>query len=213
MRSLPRPRAQQKRSQRTFDELLKATSRVLDREGLEGATIPNIIAEAKLSAGSIYRRFGDKDNLLRATFLHIFEAAHTVHAKLVHRMIARDTLSGTIDALIAVLLKQYRDHPKLLSALNRMIESEPHSAFTKQMMRLSSANLEQLANILLRHRSSMRHPNPKRASRFAVLSASSSIELAVLGGVSQWRVSLRVSDKIFAAELSRQMSAYLQGLL
>jgi hypothetical protein len=58
----------------------------------------------------------------------------------------------------------------------------------------------------------MRHPNPKRASRFAVLSASSSIELAVLGGVSQWRVSLRVSDKIFAAELSRQMSNYLQGL-
>ncbi|MGA7158008.1 MAG: TetR/AcrR family transcriptional regulator [Acidobacteriaceae bacterium] len=205
-----RPRAQQKRSQGTFDKLVNATARVLDREGLEGATVPRIAAEAKLSAASIYRRFADKDDLLRATFLRIVEAAHTSNAAVVRGMVARETLAETVDALVAVLLKQYRDHPKLLSALARMTESEPNSAFSKEMMRLDCGNIEQVAGMLLEHRKSIRHPDPERAVRFAVLSAVSSIELAALGEVSMWRVAMKVSDKVFAAELARQMLAYLR---
>ena len=60
-----------------------------------------------------------------------------------------DTLADTVDALIAALLKDYRDHPRLLTALSRMVESEPDSAFAKEIMRLSSANMEQLAKLLL----------------------------------------------------------------
>ena len=205
-----RPPAQQKRSQRTFDKLVNATARVLDREGLEGATVPRIAAEAKLSPASIYRRFADKDDLLRATFLHILEAAHTANATLVRSMVARETLAATVDALVTALLKDYRDHPKLLSALSRMVESEPNSAFAKEIMRLGSANIEQLAKLLLDHRRSIRHPDPERAARFAILSTISSIELAALGEVSLWHIALRISDKLFIAELSRQMLAYLR---
>jgi AcrR family transcriptional regulator len=208
-RSGSRPPAQQKRSQGTFDKLVNATARVIDRHGLEGATVPQIAAEANLSAASIYRRFADKDDLLRATFLRIFEAAHNANAMLVRSMIARRTLAETVEALIAAMLKQYRDHPKLLTALFRMIESEPQSAFAKEIMRLSSANLEQLAKLLLEHRVSIRHSDPELAARFAVLSVTSSIELASLGDISLWRVALRVSDKVFAAELARHMLAYL----
>ncbi len=204
-----RPAAQQKRSQGTFDKLVSATARVLDRDGLEGATVPRIAAEAKVSAASIYRRFADKDDLLRATFLRIFEAAHTANSAAVRGMIARATLAETVEALIGVILKQYRDHPKLLTALFRMIESEPQSAFAKEILRLGSANLEQLAKLLLEHRTSIRHRDPERAVRFAVLSATSSIELAAMGEVSLWRVALRVSDKVFATELARQMMGYL----
>ena len=205
-----RPPAQQKRSQGTFDKLVNATARVLDRDGLDATTVPRIAAEAKLAPASIYRRFADKDDLLRAAFLRILEAAHTANATLVRDMVARQTLQDTVDALIGVLLKQYREHPKLLTALVRMLESQPDSAFAREVMRLDSANLAQLADQLLAHRTSIRHPDPERAVRFAVLSASSSIELAALGEVSLWRVALPVSDKTFAAELSRQMMAYLR---
>ena len=204
-----RPPAQQKRSQGTFDKLVNATARILDRNGLEGATVPQIAAEANLSAASIYRRFADKDDLLRATFLRIFEAAHNANAALVRSMISRETLAETVEALIAALLKQYRDHPKLLTALFRMVESEPESAFAQEIMRLSSANLEQLVQLLLDHRASIGHSDPELAARFAVLSATSSIELASLGETALWRVALRVSDKVFAAELARHMLAYL----
>ena len=207
--SSSRPPAQQKRSQGTFDKLVNATARVIDRHGLEGATVPKIAAEANLSAASIYRRFADKDDLLRATFLRIFEAAHNANAALVRSMIARKTLAETVESLVAAILTQYRDHPKLLTALFRMLETEPQSAFAKEIMRLSSANLEQLARLLLEHRASIRHSDPERAARFAVLSVTSSIELASLGEISLWRVALRVSDKVFAAELARHMLAYL----
>ena len=205
----PRPRAQQQRSQQTFDKLVNATARVLDRSGLEGATVPSIAAEAKLSPASIYRRFADKDDLLRAAFLRIFSATHTSNAALVRSIVVRDTLPGTVHALINALLKQYRDHPRLLTALFRMVESEPGSPFATEIMRLSSANLDQLAKLLLDHRSSILHPQPQRAARFAILSATGSIELAALGDVSLWRVALPLNDKAFAAELARQMLTYL----
>lgn len=205
-----RPPAQQKRSQRTFDKLVNATARVLDREGLQGTTVPHIAAEAKLSPASIYRRFADKDDLLRATFLRIMEAAHTTNATQVHGLVARETLADTVDALIDLLLKQYREHPKLLTALLRMVESEPNSPFAREAMKLNAANLVQLADLLLMHRDSIRHPDPERAVRFAVLSAAGSVEAAALGEVSLWRVALPLSDKAFASELARQMLSYLR---
>ncbi len=206
----PRPPAQQKRSQRTFDKLVNATARVLDRDGLDGATVPRIAAEAKVAAASIYRRFADKDDLLRATFLRILEAAHTANAAHIRSLVARETLSETAEALVSVLLKQYREHPRLLTALSRMIESEPDSAFANEALKLNQANLAQLSDLLLMHRDSIRHPDPERAVRFAVLSVTSSIELAALEQVSLWRTALPLTDKVFAAELTRQIMGYLR---
>lgn len=203
------PGAQQKRSLRTEGLLLAAASRVLDRDGLDGATVPRIAAEAKLSPASIYRRFADKDDLLRATFLHMLGAGSEQGAE-PPQAPARVKLADTAKSIILLLLKQYREHPHLLRAMNRMIEAAPQSPFAKEALALIAANATQAAETLLAHRDSIRHPDPARAVRFAVLSATSVIELAVLDQTSLWRVALPLSDKAFAAELSRQMVAYLR---
>ena len=204
------PGAQQKRSRRTEDKLLNAAAQVLDREGLDAATVPRIAAEAKLSPASIYRRFADKDDLLRATFLRILETSNASNAGETPAQLVGDSLSQTVAALISALLRQFRDHPQLLRALNRTIEADPASPFVKESARRLSVNVGHLADALLAHREQIRHPDPERAARFAVLSATSAIEMAALDELSLWHVALPMSDKAFAAELARQMLAYLR---
>lgn len=202
--------AQQTRSLRTEASLLDAAARVLNREGLDGATVPRIAAEAKLSPASIYRRFADKDDLLRATFLRTLEARETTSATNLRASVLRPKLSATVSALVASLLKGYRDDPQLLRAMNRMIGAAPHSPFAKEALGRIVAQSTHAEEVLLTHRESIRHPDPERAVRFAVLSATSAIELAALDQTSLWHVAPPLTDKAFAAELSRQMLAYLR---
>ncbi len=209
-RSAKPPGAQQKRSLHTEELLLAAATRVLDQDGLDGATVPRIAAEAKLSPASIYRRFKDKDDLLRATFLRMLDASHTQNAEQLRESPKRTKLADTAELLIGTLLKQTREHPQLLRAMNRMIEAAPESLFAREALGRIAADCNHAAEVLLVHRADIRHGDPERAARFAVLSAASAIELAVLDQTSLWRVALPLSDKAFASELTRQMVAYLR---
>lgn len=47
------------------DQLLEATARVFAREGYDGTKILDIVAEAGLSTGAVYGRFGSKNALLQ----------------------------------------------------------------------------------------------------------------------------------------------------
>ena len=68
---LPRLRAnlpQQARSRLTVHRLVSATEALLAQGGLDAATVPAIASLAGVSVGVVYRRFPDKDNLLRAVY-------------------------------------------------------------------------------------------------------------------------------------------------
>jgi AcrR family transcriptional regulator len=201
--------AKQKRSVRTEDKLLAAAIRVLDRDGLDGATVPRIAQQAKLSPASIYRRFVDKENLLRAAFLHVLGESNLRNAQGLELRLLRPSLPETVAAILSTLVQQYRDHPRLLRALIRMLDLKPDSEFAREANRRIEMNLSSVAELLLAHRASIGHVNPEFAVRFAVLSATSAIELAALAENSLWSVALPMSDKEFVAELARQTVAYL----
>ena len=65
----------QKRSQATLERLLSATIRLLDEHGLEGTVIPRIAELAGVAPASVYRRFANKDALMRAALLHVLESS------------------------------------------------------------------------------------------------------------------------------------------
>jgi AcrR family transcriptional regulator len=203
--------AKQKRSLRTEDKLLAAAIRVLDQDGLDGATVPRIAQQAKLSPASIYRRFVDKDNLLRAAFLRVLGESNRNSEQRLQSLLLRHSLPETVTAILSTLMQQYRDHPRLLRALIRMLDIEQDSEFAVEAWRRLEANLSRMAEVLLAHRASIRHANPELAVRFAVLSATSAIELTALAEDSLWSVALPISDKEFLVELARQTVAYLVG--
>ncbi|MGA3227902.1 MAG: TetR/AcrR family transcriptional regulator [Acidobacteriaceae bacterium] len=196
---------------RTEDKLLAAAIRVLDQDGLDGATVPRIAQQAKLSPASIYRRFVDKDNLLRAAFLRVLGESNRNSEQRLQSLLLRHSLPETVTAILSTLMQQYRDHPRLLRALIRMLDIEQDSEFAVEAWRRLEANLSRMAEVLLAHRASIRHANPELAVRFAVLSATSAIELTALAEDSLWSVALPISDKEFLVELARQTVAYLVG--
>jgi len=201
----------QQRSRLTESRLLNAALVLLDREGLEAATAPRIAAAAKLSAASIYRRFADKDDLLRAAFLKMLAASNQANADQLGTLLGRPTLHQTAAAITDLLVRQYRAHPRLLAALNTFIQSAPDSDFAREARNLIGRNLEMTAKVLLGHKDEIRHPRPALAAKFAVLSAASAIELAILEPGTVWSSALPLTDKALAGEVTRSMVAYLRA--
>jgi len=201
---------QQDRSRQTLEALLRATIAILDKEGLDACTLPRVAASAGVAAATVYRRFADKDALLRAAFLHVLKRSNQTNQANFEKTLLRPSLEDTAERIVAALLAQYREHPQLLRALSHFLEIQSGSEFATLAQGLINTNLQLVASVLLHHRDRIRHANPQRAAVFAVLQASSSIETAMLTPDSLWSVALPLTDKQFTAELTRAMLGYLR---
>src|SRR3712207_795782 len=74
------------------DQLLEAAARVFAREGYDGTKILDIVAEAGLSTGSVYGRFGSKNALLQEAVVR--RAASVVNLEL-----------GGVETVVQTLLR------------------------------------------------------------------------------------------------------------
>ena len=63
----PRPPLQ-KRSRESLRRMLDAAEVVVAKYGIKGATLPRIAAQARITPTNVYRRFRNKDALIRAVF-------------------------------------------------------------------------------------------------------------------------------------------------
>src|SRR6185369_480768 len=90
----------QARSRETLARLLDAAQAVLAEGGLEAATVPAIAKRAGLSVGAVYRRFPDKDALLRAVYVRLFGRAREQNAARLdpelYRGMALETVLGAM---------------------------------------------------------------------------------------------------------------------
>ena len=67
-------------------ELLDAAERVLSREGVQGARIDAIAAEAGVSVGTVYNVFGDREGLVAAVLERRRDATHDLIRKTLDTM-------------------------------------------------------------------------------------------------------------------------------
>jgi len=200
----------QQRSRETLERLLAATIKVLDDEGLEGAVVPRIAAVAEVAPASIYRRFADKDALLREAFLHMLRKSNTANRERLGQAMLRDSLEASAAQLMDALMAQHRRHPRLMRALLRFVESDRESDFATEVRLHTAENINLIVDVFHAFRTEVRHRFPRRALQFAVLSAASAIELYVLEPASLWETVLPLSDKQFKAEQVRAFVGYLR---
>lgn len=200
---------QQKRSQATLERLLNATIRSLAEHGLEGTVIPRIAALAEVAPASVYRRFVNKDALMRAAFLHLLERSNEANKSELPAMLQHPTLRESADALIRLMFLQYRQHPRLLRALARFIDADTDTAFVAAACAIMEENVQLSVQCLLVHREQIRHASPERALQFAVLHAITSVEAIALEPMSLWHSVIPEPDEKLAEELARSFVAYL----
>jgi len=162
--------AHQARSRKSLARLLKAAVEVLNKDGLEGATIPRIAARAGLSPGTVYRRFPDKDALLREVCLRLLDENYrNSKALFTTERWKTMSLAEMSRSVIAITLKGHHLHRGLLRALLFFTLQHPDAAFVRKSEELEWRTFRDVGDLLLTRRSEIRHPDPEAAVRFALL--------------------------------------------
>jgi AcrR family transcriptional regulator len=193
-----------------MERLLTATRAVIEEKGLAGVTIPEVAAAAGVSTGSIYRRFTDKDALIRTAFLQLLEAWQEANRESLpaDRFEGR-TLDEALQALGRALVTQYRGHTGLLKALDQFLEVQADAQFRERALGLMEANFRRVIEALLPFRDRIAAADPERAITFALLSAMTVIEAHKLHDPLLWTRLLPLDDDALATETARAMAAYL----
>jgi AcrR family transcriptional regulator len=162
--------AHQERSRQTMARLLRAAVEVLDKEGLDGATIPRIAARAGLTPGAIYRRFPDKDALLQEVCLRALESNYRHSNALLQPEQWQDkSLGELLRYIIDVTLKGHAKHRGLLRALALLTLQHLDVTFVRKSEELEWKTFQAVSKLLLERRHEIHHSDPDSAVRFAML--------------------------------------------
>ena len=160
----------QERSSRTVDRLLDATVKVLDEQGIEKTTIPRIARRAGLSPGTVYRRFRNKDALLREVCLRMLEQNYrNAMQAFAGAPCVELSLAKIVRTMVQMTLEAERKHRGLLRALLLFTLQHPNAAFVRRSTELQRKTFDEVARMLLHKRREIRHPHPEVAIRFAML--------------------------------------------
>ncbi len=200
----------QERSRETASRLLEAAESVLEKRGLNGASVPEIARRAGVSPASIYRRFIDKDGLLREVFERFFERAIQANdAALEPSQWRRASLEKSVCALVSGMVAAYSQRPGLLRAVILYSEQHPDAAFRRRALDLRERSMAGIEKIILLHRKEIRHPNPEKAVRIALQLASLALKEQINPGDKLRGPALTAEE--LAAELTRMFLGYLRG--
>ncbi len=160
---------QQARSRESLRKLLKAAAEVLGQHGVEGTTIPRIAEHAGLTAGSVYRRFRDKDELLETTILGILERQEErLKTGISPEMARQIPLTVFAEQVIGGMVLSYRANASLFRAMRMFAQGRRQTAFWKKAARYETRAITRVVELFLSHREEIRHPNPEMAITFGL---------------------------------------------
>jgi AcrR family transcriptional regulator len=206
-----RPRAvhQQERSRETASRLLAAAEQVLEKRGLQAASVPEIARRAGVSPASIYRRFTDKDGLLREVFERFFESAiQTNDAALEPSHWGTSSLEKSVCTLVSGMVAAYSQRPGLLRAVISYAEQHPDAAFRRRALELRERSMAGIEKIILLHKKEIRHPDPNKAVRIALQLVSLALKERISPSNKLSGPGLPAEE--LGVELSRMFLGYLR---
>jgi AcrR family transcriptional regulator len=199
----------QDRGRRTLERLLDAAAGALADEGLQGATVPAIAARAGVAVGTVYKRFPDKDALMRAVFERFFaRATEQNSAALAPGMWAHLPLADVLSTLLSGMVEGYRRNRGLLRALLLYLSGHPDPDFKAHAGGLRDRTFGLLTELVLQHREEFSHPDPERAVRVVASLIGLSLQHLVLSEDGRLG-ALSLEDSRLASDLADVMLGYL----
>jgi AcrR family transcriptional regulator len=160
---------QQARSRESFRRLIGAAQATLNERGLEGTTIPRVAARAGMAPASVYRRFPDKDALLRSVVIATLESYDQGNeAALTPKLAKLRSLATLAEKVVEQSLIAHRKNAGMLRAMSQFILSHPSTAFKKKAAEISIRSVCRVSDFLLLKKREIRHPRPEEAVLFAL---------------------------------------------
>lgn len=199
----------QERSRHTLFRLLSAAEALLEHGGLEAATVPAIAEAAGVSVGVIYRRFPNKDALLRVVYERFFTTTaeqNILRIQAVNAGGAKIPLATLARGIVKGMVEGYRRRRGLLRALTRYARTHPDASFRRSAQKMNRTTTTALVYLLSSYRDEIRHPDPKTAIEFAIFTIASVLQNVLIE--DERFISLDVPEN-FEEELTRMLFGYL----
>jgi len=199
----------QERGRHTLERLLDAAEQMLDFVGLEGATVPAIAAAAGVSVGTVYKRFPDKDAVLRAVYERFF--ADLLAANQFALDPAKWVDTPTIElvtTVVAGMVEGYRSRQSLIRALLLYAHTHTDSEFREHAEERRLETLKLFEALLRDRKADIGHPHPERAIRFVVGLFGHALQDAVVS--ESGSRGLLASGSESSAELAKIVVGYLR---
>jgi AcrR family transcriptional regulator len=172
--------AHQARSRESLARLLKAAAEILNKDGLEGATIPRIAAHAGLSPGTVYRRFPDKDALLREICIQYFLDKHEFLSHLAEQIPAESSLTDIIQGMAQGMMRSFMQDAGLMRASLYYSREQADAKVRQKIERAGRRTFELTVGILLSRRNQIGHPDPESAAQLTITMMVATIREMVL---------------------------------
>jgi AcrR family transcriptional regulator len=203
--------ALQQRSQETTEHLLEAAEELLRQGGADAATLRAIAERAGVSLGIVYRRFPDKDAILRAVYTRFFERFGATNTRsLSSDRFQRASLAEVAHTLVTGIAEGYRRHARLVRALLLYARSHPSSEFRERAAAHNARTLTVLQGIFDRHRPEITHPRPEVAVPFAISSAAALLQVRIVFNDTAAEPALPFAELV--AEATRLVVSYLTAV-
>jgi AcrR family transcriptional regulator len=202
----------QERGRKAVERLLGAAEKILESRGLEAATVPAIAAGAGMSVGNVYKRFPDKDSLLRTVYQRFFAEALAANEFALDPAKWKDIpTTEVLSTLVTGMIEGYRSRRTLVRALLLYAQTHGDAEFRAhaEEMRLQTMGL--FERLLRDRRADIGHPNPERAIRFVVMLLAHALENAVMSegeGIAGVDFLAHVPET--SVELIRVVNSYLR---
>jgi AcrR family transcriptional regulator len=197
----------QERSLQTLNRLLDAAEKVLEEKGLDAATVPVIARRAGVSVGVVYRRFANKDALIRGVYerflWRIGEQNSMMFATLSRVHVS---LSDLLRGMVRGSVESHRRKRNLLRALFQFARTHSDPAMKREAGKMNRASTAALTALMLSHREKITHPDPETAIEFAVLTLASVIRAAIIDDAETHGLS---APDDLEDELTRMIFGYL----
>lgn len=192
----------------TTELLPEAAEDLLRIQGVEATTLRAIAQRAGVSVGIVYRRFRDKDSVLRAVYTQFFARIRAGNQRALGRS-ALQSASRTqlLTAIISGIAKGYRRNRDLLRALVLYARTHPDSRFRRGARELNALVYADVRDLLLRSTEGIQRPDPDSTVAFALSAAASVLQERIL--FADVTALPLMSDGELITETTRMIERYL----
>jgi len=181
------------------------------RQGVEGATLPRIARQARLSPASVYRRFRDKDALIAAVFARFRERSRAGTREAFDPETVRPLGLATFATnVIQGMVKGFRASAPISRAAMRYAETHPHIAAVRRTGDSEAASFQRMVDTFMMWRDEIKHPDPEHAIRFGFLVVACTLrDLIIFDRAKLMKPVLAVDDELLAREMPKVFLRYL----